>query len=122
MRRKEFLENVAVPLLGIAVVMLIVYPFCVENGVCDYRKLWIVSGIPFGVQKMYFWMIPKGFDIGGTVGMFAFNLLVGGLIGSMVLTWFAYGRKISVKEHWIWWFVDSKKSIQDMISKSKNKV
>ena len=34
----------------------------------------------------------------------------------------AYGRKISVKEHWIWWFVDSKKSIQDMISKSKNKV
>ena len=57
------------------------------NGVCDYRKLWIVSGIPFGVQKMYFWMIPKGFDIGGTVGMFAFNLLVGGLIGSMVLTW-----------------------------------
>ena len=83
----KFLENVAVPLLGIAVVMLIVYPFCVENGVCDYRKLWIVSGIPFGVQKMYFWMIPKGFDIGGTVGMFAFNLLVGGLIGSMVLTW-----------------------------------
>ena len=38
MRRKEFLENVAVPLLGIAVVMLIVYPFCVENGVCDYPK------------------------------------------------------------------------------------
>ena len=47
MRRKEFLENVAVPLLGIAVVMFIVYLFCVENGVCDYRKLWIVSGIPF---------------------------------------------------------------------------
>lgn len=37
MRRKEFLENVAVPLLGIAVVMFIVYLFCVENGVCDYR-------------------------------------------------------------------------------------
>ena len=87
MRRKEFLENVAVPLLGIAVVMFIVYLFCVENGVCDYRKLWIVSGIPFGIQKMYFWMIPKGFDIGGTVGMFAFNLLIGGMIGSVVLTW-----------------------------------
>ena len=87
MRRKEFLENVAVPLLGIAVVMFIVYLFCVENGVCDYRKLWIVSGIPFGIQKMYFWMIPKGFDIGGTVGMFAFNLLIGGMIVSVVLTW-----------------------------------
>ena len=71
----------------LAVVMFIVYLFCVENGVCDYRKLWIVSGIPFGIQKMYFWMIPKGFDIGGTVGMFAFNLLIGGMIGSVVLTW-----------------------------------
>ena len=56
------------------------------GNVCDYRKLWIVSGIPFGIQKMYFWMIPKGFDIGGTVGMFAFNLLIGGMIGSVVLT------------------------------------
>ena len=26
-------------------------------------------------------------DIGGTVGMFAFNLLIGGMIGSVVLTW-----------------------------------
>ena len=112
MRRKEFLENVAVPLLGIAVVMFIVYLFCVENGVCDYRKLWIVSGIPFGIQKMYFWMIPKGFDIGGTVGMFAFNLLIGGMIGSVVFDMaFAYGGNISVKEYWIWLFVDSEKSI-----------
>ena len=39
MRRKEFLENVAVPLLGIAVVMFIVYLFCVENGVCDYPEI-----------------------------------------------------------------------------------
>jgi len=24
---------------------------------------------------------------------------------------FAYGGNISVKEYWIWWFVDSEKSI-----------
>lgn len=53
MRRKEFLENVAVPLLGIAVVMFIVYLFCVENGVCDYRKLWIVSGIPLAYKNVF---------------------------------------------------------------------
>ena len=93
MRRKEFLENVAVPLLGIAVVMFKLQRSVYSNGSSSSSctlinpSLWIVSGIPFGVQKMYFWMIPKGFDIGGTVGMFAFNLLVGGLIGSMVLTW-----------------------------------
>ena len=108
MRRKEFLENVAVPLLGIAVVMFIVYLFCVENGVCDYRKLWIVSGIPFGIQKMYFWMIPKGFDIGGTVGMSADRRNDRQRGFDMA---FAYGGNISVKEYWIWWFVDSEKSI-----------
>jgi len=41
MRRKEFLENVAVPLLGIAVVMFIVYLFCVENGVCDTKNVFL---------------------------------------------------------------------------------
>lgn len=95
----------------IAVVMFIVYLFCVENGVCDYRKLWIVSGIPFGIQKMYFWMIPKGFDIGGTVGMFAFNLLIGGMIGSVVLTWRLLMVGTYLLKYWIWWFVDSEKSI-----------
>ena len=46
------------------------------------------QGFPIlAYEKMYFWMIPKGFDIGGTVGMFAFNLLIGGMIGSVVLTW-----------------------------------
>ena len=43
MRRKEFLENVAVPLLGIAVVMFIVYLFCVENGVWD--SLWHTKNV-----------------------------------------------------------------------------
>lgn len=87
MRIKEFILKVEIPILEIALVMMIVYPLCVENGVCNYWKLWIAAGIPFGVQKMYFWMIPKGFDIGGTVGMFVLNLLLGGLIGGAVLVW-----------------------------------
>ena len=87
MRIKEFILKVEIPILEIALVMMIVYPLCVENGVCNYWKWWIAAGIPFGVQKMYFWMIPKGFDIGGTVGMFVLNLLLGGLIGGAVLVW-----------------------------------
>ncbi len=35
---------------------------------------------------------------------------------------FAYGRKISVKEHWIWWFVDSRKKHLEHDFKEKNKV
>ena len=48
--------------------------------------------------KMYFWMIPKGFDIGGTVGMFAFNLLIGWNDRQRGFDMaFAYGGNISVK-------------------------
>ena len=81
----EFVKKVIVP-VGMAVFLsALFYPLCVENGQCDYLKLWIFMGIPFGVHKMFLWIIPKGFDIGGTVGLFVFNLLIGGVIGGVIL-------------------------------------
>lgn len=84
---KEFLKKTIVPVGAALILFTLIYPFCVDNGIFDYRKLWILAGIPFGVQRMYFWLIPKGFDIGGTVGMLVFNLLIGGVIGSVILAW-----------------------------------
>ena len=83
----EFVRKVIAPVGAAAILAALFYPFCVENGQCDYLKLWIFMGIPFGVHTMFLWIIPKGFDIGGTVGMFVFNLLVGGVIGGFVLAW-----------------------------------
>ena len=81
----EFVKKVIAPVGAAAILAALFYPLCVENGQCDYLKLWIFMGIPFGVHKMFLWIIPKGFDIGGTVGMFVFNLLVGGVIGGVFL-------------------------------------
>ena len=36
---------------------------------------------------MFFWIIPKGYDIGSTVGILFINVLVGGVIGGIVLVW-----------------------------------
>ena len=36
---------------------------------------------------MFVWLVPRRLDIGGTVGVFAFNLLVGGVIGGVILIW-----------------------------------
>lgn len=83
----EFIKKVIVPVGTAAILAALFYPLCAENGQCDYLKLWMFMGIPFGVHKMFLWIIPKGFDIGGTVGMFVFNLLVGGVIGGFVLAW-----------------------------------
>lgn len=87
MRMGGFLRKVIVPVGAAIFLAALFYPLCVENGVCDYLKLWILTGIPFGVQRMFVWVIPKGFDIGGTVGVLVINLLVGGVIGGVILIW-----------------------------------
>lgn len=87
MKKVDFLTKVVFPLIAVIISVALFYPLCVENGACDYLKLWMLSGIPFGVHRMFVWVIPKGFDLGGTVGMLVFNLLVGGVIGGFVLVW-----------------------------------
>ena len=65
----EFVKKVIVPVGAAGVLAVLFYPLCVENGQCDYLKLWMFVGIPFGVHRMFLWIIPKGFDIviGGVI-------------------------------------------------------
>ena len=83
---KEFVKKVAVPVGGAVFLAAVFYHLCMENGQCDYLKLWMFVGIPYGIHRMFLWVIPKGFDIGGTVGVLMLNLLIGGVIGGIILT------------------------------------
>lgn len=87
MKASEFVKYVIVPILEAFLLTALFRPFCIANGECDYLKLWFLSGIPFGIQRMYLWIIPKNYDIGGSMGIIAINLLVGGVIGGLVLVW-----------------------------------
>lgn len=87
MRVYEFAKKVIAPVVAAIFLAALFYPLCVENGVCDYLKLWVLMVIPFGVHRMFVWVIPKGFDLGGTVGVLVINLLIGGVIGGMILAW-----------------------------------
>lgn len=84
---KEFLKKVILPVAVAWIFCMILAPVCTENGVCDWRKLLLFAGIPFGIHKMFFLLVPSGFDIGGSVGVVVFNLLIGGVIGSVILVW-----------------------------------
>ena len=84
---KVFFYKVVFPIVAAVFLAALLRPLCTENGICDYRKLWMFMGIPFGIQKMYVWVIPQGFEVGGTIGMVALNFLVGGIIGGVVLVW-----------------------------------
>lgn len=42
---------------------------------------------PFGIRRMFVWLVPHGYDIAGTVGIVAINFILDGIIGGGILIW-----------------------------------
>ena len=61
---------------------------CISLEQTELWKIWMVVGMPFGIHRMCIWLLPKNFDIGGTVGVWAMNIIVGCLIGEVVVVWY----------------------------------
>lgn len=87
MGKGEFVKRVIFPVVSVLFLAMLFRPLCMENGEYDYFKLWFFIGIPFGIHRMFLWIIPKGYDIGGTMGVLAANLLIGSAIGCIVIIW-----------------------------------
>mgnify|MGYP000808403830 FL=1 len=58
-----------------------------EDGQTNYFYVWLCCGIPFGIRRMFVWLVPHGYDIAGTVGIIALNFILGGIIGGVILIW-----------------------------------
>ena len=84
---KEIWKKVIWTVMAVLFLAVVFRPLCIEEDGIDYWKLLFLMGIPFGVQKMFVWLIPSGYGIGETAGIFALNLLVGGIIGGFILVW-----------------------------------
>ena len=85
---KKLLQYLVAPAAVITAVMFFCQPlYHPAGGKPDYILMLLLIGIPFGIHRMFIWFIPKGYDLGGTVGIIVFDILVGGIIGVFVLTW-----------------------------------
>ena len=84
---KKLMLKAILTLCLAAAAVAVFYPLCMNGTGCDYLKLWLLAGIPFGIHRMFLWIIPKRFDFGGTVGVVVLNFLVGGLIGGVIMIW-----------------------------------
>ena len=82
MTAHKFAGKVVYPVLAAILLFFLLRPFCMEQGKCDYRLLVLLMGIPFGIGKMLVWIVP-----GGTLGFLVFQILIGGVVGSMVMLW-----------------------------------
>lgn len=91
MTRKEavfqFFRKSVAPVAGAALLVCIFKSACTKDGVIDYLWLWILCGLPFGLQRMWLWFVPGGSSMGGGVALFALNFIIGGIIGGFVLVW-----------------------------------
>ena len=58
-----------------------------KDGTLDYVWLWILCGLPFGIHRMRFGVMPGGSSFGGGIAEFALSFILGGVIGGFVLVW-----------------------------------
>ena len=84
---KGFLKKTILPIVIALCLFLMFKNVFTENGQTNYFYVWICCGIPFGIRRMFVWLVPHGYDIAGTVGIVALNFILGGIIGGVVLMW-----------------------------------
>ncbi len=86
MRRiKRFIVSVLLPLaIAAAFALLFRAVYTSPEGI-NYLLMWICIGIPFGIHRMCVWLVPTKFDLAGTIGIVAVNIILGGIIGGFAL-------------------------------------
>lgn len=82
---KRVLFKIIIPVFLIALWMLTCYPVCNKAEGFDLFLYWIMVGFPLGIHRMCLWLVPRNFGISGSIGVFALNCIIGGLIGGVVL-------------------------------------
>ena len=82
---KRGLFEIGIPAFLIALWMITCYSVCNKVEGFDLFLYWIMVGFPFGIHKMCLWLVPRNFGISGSIGVFALNCMMGGLIGGVVL-------------------------------------
>lgn len=88
MTRKEvlylFFRKSVIPVVSVALLVCIFKSACIKDEMVDYLRLWILCGLPFGLHRMWLWIVPDG-SMGSGIALFALNFIVGGIIGGFVL-------------------------------------
>ena len=89
---KDFFKRTVLPAVIALFLFFMFKNVFTEDGQTNYFYVWLCCGIPFGIRRMFVWLVPHGYDIAGTVGIIALNFILGGIIGGVIflLYHFAY--------------------------------
>lgn len=70
--------------------------FYIVDGLVDIFRMWILIGFPFGIHRISLWLIPRNFDLGETVGVWAMNIIAGCVLGGLVVIGYILGLAYNV--------------------------
>ena len=84
----EVIKKTLLPLAAMTFWVWMVKTIMAVSGVTDLFMFLVLAGLPFGIHKMCIILIPKGYDVGGTIGMIALSVIVGGLLGSLMIPYY----------------------------------
>lgn len=84
---KDLLKKSVLPAAAAALLYCIFKSACTKDGVTDYVWLFILCCMPFGIPRMFMWIVPGGGSLGTSIALFALNFVIGGVIGGFVLAW-----------------------------------
>ncbi len=84
----DVIKKALLPLAAMAFWLWMVKTIMGVTGNTDLFMFLFLAGLPFGIHKMCIILIPRGYDVGGTVGMIALSVIVGGLLGSLMIPYY----------------------------------
>ena len=84
-RLKIFLQSVLLPVCIVALLAVLFHSVYYKDNQMNFLLMWICIGIPFGIRRMFLWLVPHKYDLAGTVGVFALDVILGGIIGGFAL-------------------------------------
>ena len=84
---KAFFLKSVLPVAAAMLLYCIFKSACMKDGELDYVWLWILCGLPFGIHRMFLWIVPGVGSFGGGIALFALNFIIGVVIGVFILVW-----------------------------------
>ena len=82
---EDVIKKALIPMISMVFLLWMVKTIMGVAGNTDLFMFLFLAGLPFGIHKMCIILIPKGYDVGGTIGMIALSVIVGGLMGSLMI-------------------------------------
>lgn len=83
---KQFFFKSVVPITVAVLLYFFFRSACTTEGQLNYRWLWILCGLPFGIHRMFFWISP-GSTMASLISQGLAMIVLGGIVGGFVLAW-----------------------------------